>query len=91
LPELPAPLADGFVRYEDTTDEQEFFHVAVTEREAKIQPDGVADDLPREPMMFIEIGGGRGRHSSSISGHGCEKSASSHEELLGSNEYVTLC
>jgi hypothetical protein len=29
-----------------------FFHVTMAERKTAIEPDGVADDLPREPMMF---------------------------------------
>jgi hypothetical protein len=58
LPELPAPLADGFVRHDDPTNEQDFFYIAMTEREAEIPPDGVADDLTWEPMLFIEIGRG---------------------------------
>src|SRR5919202_780845 len=53
LAALPAPFADGFVRDDDAADAQEFFYVAVTQREAKIQPDSVADDLPRKPMMFV--------------------------------------
>jgi hypothetical protein len=73
LPELATPLPDGFVRHNDPTNEQEFFHITMAKREAKIQPDSVADDLPREPMMFIQIGADSGSHSSSS--HGCEKSA----------------
>jgi hypothetical protein len=29
----------------------------VAERETEIEPDSMADDLPREAMMFVEIGG----------------------------------
>jgi hypothetical protein len=46
LPELATPLPDGFVRHNDPTNEQEFFHITMAQRKAKIQPDGVADDLP---------------------------------------------
>jgi hypothetical protein len=58
LAKLAAPFTNGFVRDDDATDEQELFHVAMAQREAEIQPDGVADDLPREPVVFIEIGRG---------------------------------
>jgi hypothetical protein len=58
LAELPAPFADGLIRHDDPTDEQKFFHVSMAERKTEIQPDRVADDLPRESMMFIEIGRG---------------------------------
>jgi len=56
LAKLTAPFADRFVRHDHTTDEQQFFHVAVAERKAEIQPDGVADDLSWEPMMCARIG-----------------------------------
>jgi hypothetical protein len=58
LPELPAPLVNSFVRHDDSTNEQEFFHIAMAERKAEIEPDRVADDLTREPVVFIEIGRG---------------------------------
>jgi hypothetical protein len=92
LPELPAPLADGFIGHDDATDKEQLFHVTGAQRETDIAPDGVADDLPWEPMVFVEMGCGRGCHSSSRSGHGGERRAhSSHEELLGSNAYVIFC
>ena len=55
LPELPTPLADGFVRRGDPTNEQEFFHIPVAERKAEIKPDGMVDNLTGEPMMFVGI------------------------------------
>jgi len=58
LAKLAAPVAHGFVRDDDAADEQDLFHVAMAQREAEIQPDGVADDLTREPVVFIEIGRG---------------------------------
>src|SRR5262245_5687901 len=39
LAELPAPLADGLVGHDHATDEQKFFHIAVAETEAKVEPD----------------------------------------------------
>jgi hypothetical protein len=50
--------SDRFVGDDSPTEEQELFHITVTERKAEIQPDGVADDLPRKPMMFREVGRG---------------------------------
>jgi hypothetical protein len=55
LAALAAPLADGFVGHADPTDEHEFLSIIVPERKAEIEPDGVAEALPWEPMMFIEI------------------------------------
>jgi hypothetical protein len=65
LAEFAAPLADGFVGDDDATDEQEFFHITMAERKTEIQPDGVTDDLPWEPMLFVGIRRGWGRHGSS--------------------------
>jgi hypothetical protein len=58
LTKLATPCANRFVRDHHTTDEQELFHVAVVEREAEIQPDRVADDLTRAPVVLIGIGRG---------------------------------
>jgi hypothetical protein len=91
LAKLAAPLANGCVRDDDATDEQEFFHVPVAERKAEIQPDGVADDLTREPVVFVEIGRVWGRHSSSTQGHHVMRRAySPPEELRREHEYATL-
>jgi hypothetical protein len=58
LAELPAPLPDRLIRDDHAADEQELFHIAMAQGEAEVQPDGVADDLTREPVVFIEIGRG---------------------------------
>src|SRR3989442_477063 len=55
LATFATPHAHGFVRAEDTTDAQQCFHVPVAERKAAIPPDGVAGDLPRQPMLFREM------------------------------------
>jgi len=53
LAELAAPLADGLVRQDDAPLSEQFLHVAVAEGEAEIPPDGVADDLRREPVALV--------------------------------------
>ena len=58
LPELAAPCADGFIRHDHATDEQEFLNIAVTEAKTKIEPHTVADDLGRETMILVEVGRG---------------------------------
>jgi hypothetical protein len=58
LSELAAPFADGFIGHDDTTDKQEFFYITMAKRQPEIQPDGVADDLTREPVVFIVTGRG---------------------------------
>ena len=56
LAKLTTPFANSFVRDGYTTDEQDLFHIAVAERKAEIEPDGVANDLSGEAMMFVRIG-----------------------------------
>ena len=86
LAKLATPLTDGFVGDNDATDEQELFHVPVTEGEAEIEPGRVADDLTRKPVVFVEIRRGGGRHDSSTR-DGCERSVhSSLEELRRRHE-----
>jgi hypothetical protein len=65
LAKLVAPCGDGLIGHAHPTDEPEFFHITVAERETEIQPDNVADDLPGEPMMFVQIDSGWGCHGSS--------------------------
>ena len=66
LSELAAPLTDGFVGHDDATFKQEFCHISVAETEARVSPDGMTDNLTGEAMTFVRIGGGQGRHDSSI-------------------------
>ena len=48
-----APLPDGFIRDGDTALREEVFHVAKAEREAIVDPDGVADDGGGEAVAGI--------------------------------------
>jgi hypothetical protein len=66
VPERLAPLADGFIRHDEATSEQQLFHVAVAAAEAEVQPDAMTDDRSRKPMMFVGVGGWGGGHGSSI-------------------------
>jgi len=58
LAELPAPFTDGFVGNNHTTGEKQFLAITVAEGKTEVQPDGVADNLAREPVVFVEIGRG---------------------------------
>src|SRR5919202_2026693 len=62
LPKFQTPLADGLMRDVDAALAQEFLHVAVAQREAIIQPDAMADDLPGEAVMFVACGVSEWRH-----------------------------
>jgi hypothetical protein len=57
LPKLPVPFADGFVRDDDATGEQQLFNIPVAETAPVIQPDAVADDFGREAVVLIAVGG----------------------------------
>jgi hypothetical protein len=50
------PLTHRFVGHSDSSLCQKLFHIAKTEREAKIQPNSVADDFNRKAVAFV-IGG----------------------------------
>jgi hypothetical protein len=65
LSELAAPLADGFVGDDDPTAKEEIFHITVAQADAITQPDAMADDLGRKPMICVRVGGCGGIHRSS--------------------------
>ena len=50
LTELARPLSDGFVADDNAAGRQQLLDHAQPERETEIQPDGMADDLGREPI-----------------------------------------
>jgi hypothetical protein len=54
-PELPAPLPDGFVGDDDSPLRQELLDVAKAQTESVIQPNGMTDDLRREPVAVIAV------------------------------------
>src|SRR5215471_1609969 len=53
LTELARPLSDGFVGDDDAAGRQQLLNHAKPERETEIQPDGMADDLGREPIPGV--------------------------------------
>jgi hypothetical protein len=46
--EFPAPLADGFIRNNDSAFGQKIFNITEAQTEAMIDPCGVADDFRRK-------------------------------------------
>ena len=52
--ELQDPAPKRLVRNIQAAFCEEFLSVAVDEREAQIEPDGVADDVGREPVAALE-------------------------------------
>src|SRR3954453_2084052 len=53
LTELVRPLSDGFVGDDDAASRQQLLNHAKPEGEAEVQPDGMADDLGREPIPGV--------------------------------------
>jgi hypothetical protein len=47
--------ADGLIRGDDPTGEQQLFDIAITEVGAVIQPDPAADDAGREAVVLIAV------------------------------------
>jgi multidrug transporter EmrE-like cation transporter len=58
LAEFARPLPHGFVADDDVTRGQQLLHHTQTEREAEIQPNGVADDLGWESIAGVAGGSG---------------------------------
>ncbi len=53
LAELAAPLAQRLIGDDHPALGEQLLDIPVAEREAEVQPDGVRDDLGREPMAFV--------------------------------------
>ena len=62
LAKLPTPLADGFMGDVDTAFEQQLLHVTLTQREAIVEPDPMAEDLAGETVVFVAFGVSGWRH-----------------------------
>jgi hypothetical protein len=52
-PEFPAPLADGFLRNNDSAFGQKIFHITEAQTEAVIDPYGIADDFRWEAVSAV--------------------------------------
>src|SRR5262245_13061387 len=62
LPKFPTPFADSLVRHDDAAFEQEFFHVAVAQGEAIVEPDAMTDNFPGKAVVLVTLGVGRRGH-----------------------------
>jgi hypothetical protein len=62
LPKFQTPLADGLMGHLDPTGQQHLFYVAVTQREAIIEPDPMTDDFAGKAVMFVALGVSGWRH-----------------------------
>jgi hypothetical protein len=56
LTKFMAPLANGFIRNDDSTFQQELFAIPEAQAEPKVEPHRVADDLNGEMMVPIARG-----------------------------------
>jgi hypothetical protein len=57
-PEPPTPLPDGLIRDVDPPLRDQFLDVAQAQAEPIAQPDGVTDDLRREPVSMAPLRSG---------------------------------
>src|SRR5215211_1227142 len=53
LAEFAAPLTDRLVGHMDPAGGQEFFDIAIAEREAEVEPDGMGNDFGGEAVAFV--------------------------------------
>ncbi len=67
LAKLAAPLADRLIGHDDSAFKQELFDIAKTQAEPEVQPYGMADDLCREAVVLIVVGGWWGAHAENMS------------------------
>src|SRR4029450_8244421 len=67
LPKLQTPLANGFMGDVDPAFEQGLLHVAVTQREAIVEPDPMTDNLAWKAVIFVALGGSGWRHVGCLS------------------------
>ena len=56
LAERAAPFANGFVRHNDPTGEQQLFDRAGAQAETNVQPDNMSDHFRRKPVACIRMG-----------------------------------
>jgi len=68
LPKFQTPLVDGLMGHVDPTGQQHLFYVAVTQREAIIEPDPMTDDFAGKAVMFVALGVSGWRHIGCLSG-----------------------
>ena len=56
LAKLPTPLADGFMGHHHAALEQQFFHIAIAQGEAVLEPDSMTDDFTGKAVVFVTGG-----------------------------------
>src|SRR5262249_27096003 len=67
LPKFQTPLTDGFMGDVDAALEQELLHVAITQGEAVVEPDAMADNFAGEAVVFVACGVSGWRHVGGLS------------------------
>ena len=72
LAEFACPLPHGFVADDDAAGGQQLLHHAQPEREAEVEPDGMADDLGREAIPGVAGASGR-RHPTRLLTPACRR------------------
>src|SRR5215468_955173 len=67
LPKLTTPFPNRLIGYDHPTFTQQFFDITEAQTEAKVQPDGVANDLNRKPMVLVAWGCCSNAHTATVS------------------------
>jgi hypothetical protein len=63
VPELQAPLADGFVGHQDPTDEWPLVDIPIAQAEAVVQSDAVTDHVGWKTMVCVTLRRGWNGHA----------------------------
>src|SRR6478672_1869276 len=76
------PLPHGFMADDDATRGQQLLHHAKPEREAEVEPDGMADDLGREAIPGVAGASGYG-HPTRLLTPACRRKRGKARQLDG--------
>jgi hypothetical protein len=90
-PELATPFPDRFVGHDNAADEQEFLHITIAETKAEIELHAMTDDLGRETVVLVAVGGDGCVHPPSIShrmaAQQVDKATVFHTQLQAGNDF----
>src|SRR6516165_1885235 len=89
LAELARPLPHGFMADDDATRGQQLLHHAQPEREAEIEPDGMADDLSREAIPGV-AGASRCRHPTRLLTPACRRKRGKARQVDGASSTLAV-
>ena len=88
LAKFAAPFADSLIGHHHAAFQQQLFDIAETQAESEVQPHGVADDLCREAVVLIVVGGWWGAHAENMSHY--EENAQAARQVDNAVAIITI-